>query len=493
MKIELWDGFDKKINSTKYPRTKASVTLDATLKQPTSIENPTFTISGNTYRYNYAYAFSHYYFITDVIYNTNGTTDLVCRLDALASNISAIQGYRGFIEYSSSSDRLNILDPRNNPTGNYNTAYTPVSFTNNPFHVGGVYILGVLNDSGYGANGPVCYYHMDATSMGLFQKTMFNHDFITNLVEEFSGSASSLVSCVWLPLDDTALSGIEGSGFVPVKVGSYEMSGSTIGYRVTGKALTGRRIRIPYVDTTINFPSSTIYGYNDYTYLDKAPYSTGLLYLPFVGCVPLDLDVFGRSRSVRISGEIDVLTGDLVWVISAKASVSGITDYVKVATYSGNIATNVPLSAASTDSFGTVSGTISTIGGIATAIIGAASAGTGAGVAAAVMGGVGATASGVMQTVKSFELHTMVNGSISSAVSAYLGLAPTIIIYTAEPTETILENFKTSQGLPFMAIDTVGNHSGYIKMRNASIQLSGAHADEVETVNNYLNSGFFNE
>ena len=43
------------------------------------------------------------------------------------------------------------------------------------------------------------------------------------------------------------------------------------------------------------------------TYLEKAPYCSGVLYLPFVGFVPIDMDVAAFTKSIQIDGWVDIL------------------------------------------------------------------------------------------------------------------------------------------------------------------------------------------
>lgn len=491
MQIKLWKNFNKRNNSTKQPADASAVTINATLKAPTSIESPVFTVLGNDTEYNYVNAFGHYYFIDDIIQNTNGTSDIHCTQDELATWKTNIAGYRGFMEYAADSDNIIISDVRNNPTNNWNGAYTPITIEHNPFHATGVYILGVLNDSGFGAVGPVCYYMLDASDMGRFQQAMFSHDFIRNIVQEFTGSASSLVSCIWLPLTDTAMASVTTEGFETVKVGSYSLDSVPGVNAVKGKPLIGRHLTIARQTVNVSFPSVVTFGISERNYLDKAPYSTGVLYLPFVGCVPLDLDIISLDRKFDISADIDVISGDIVYTLYTYAG--QIT--TKYATYSGNIATHLPLSSASYDAMGALSGGISTIGGVVGTVLGAtasAASGNYAAAGAAVIGGAFTAAGGALNTAKSFEVHTMVNGSISSAIGAHLGLTPTVMIFTAEPTELNLKAFKAEQGMPVFATETIGSHSGYIKMRDAKISLPSLASDR-EAVNSYLNSGFFYE
>ena len=47
------------------------------------------------------------------------------------------------------------------------------------------------------------------------------------------------------------------------------------------------------VDCSFAIPDPT--GLDAYSYLDQVPYTTGLIYLPYVGVVPLDLEIFAKE------------------------------------------------------------------------------------------------------------------------------------------------------------------------------------------------------
>ena len=83
MTIKYWNNFQKKINSTARPLDSAAVSVSATLKSPTSIENPTFILTGDNFNINYVEAFGHYYFVNDVVSVRNGMIEVSCTQEVL--------------------------------------------------------------------------------------------------------------------------------------------------------------------------------------------------------------------------------------------------------------------------------------------------------------------------------------------------------------------------------------------------------------------------
>ena len=258
-----------------------------------------------------------------------------------------------------------------------------------------------------------------------------------------------------------------------IKIGSKTMVSS-------GCLVTNRIINITTGSTNLTFNSYSGGAGNDMSYLEKAPYCTGELYLPFVGYVPIDMDFASYTKNLTVSATIDILTGDICYKVQYGA--------YWVATYSGNIATKMPVSGASRDSVGIASGVLTTIGGIAATV---ATIKTG-GAATSIIGAAGAALGGGVMTAKSAEFHTMINGSNSSAVAANIAVNPFVMIYQYLPAETDLLAYQAEQGMPYFKTATLSSLSGYIKCADASVSIPG-NGSEHSVVNGYLNSGFYLE
>lgn len=466
MNINVWSNFSKRVNSTKRPTNGTQKTV--ILKEETDIENPTFILDTTDFTINYVEAFGHYYFAK--CRNLDGRrTAIDCTMDPMATYKSQIGSTSALIEYAASSSNVAILDPRNQPTDLITTTATTITLSGLNFNKVGCYVVGVLSDTANGNTGLLDYYVMSASQMGTFNANLNDQNFLTQLQNSFTNATDSLVSCIWLPL-----SGI-GSGSNPVHIGSYTLPAPTAVSKVVDRVYS-----FASGLTTIGFSSISGGAGANMTYLERPPYCSGELFLPFVGWVPLDMDLLAYAKSIQVNGYVDIVTGDIVFKVAYGS--------VWVSTFNGNIATKVPVSSATYDAVGVAGGTLTAIGGIAAAIATATTGGS----ATALIGAAGTFLGGSFAAAKSTELHTMINGSNSSALGAQLGLDAYALIHQNIPTETNLTAIRSSQGLPMYEVHTISSLSGFVKCSNASADIPG-DKQEKDIVNSYLNSGFYYE
>lgn len=94
---------DKKINSTKTSFSGSS--LSCKLKEPCSMQSPTFVVQGlsKSTLYNYASFEGRYYWVDDIIYLTNDIQEVHCSLDPLATYKVDIKATTGFINFGPES------------------------------------------------------------------------------------------------------------------------------------------------------------------------------------------------------------------------------------------------------------------------------------------------------------------------------------------------------------------------------------------------------
>ena len=473
MNINVWSNFSKKVNSTAQPTSGTQKTV--LLKEETDVESPSFILGTTDLTINYVEAFGRYYFAKCKSLDGN-RTEIICTPDRLATFKSQIGSYTGFIEYSGGSIAVTIPDPRNQPTCDVVMKQSNETLLSDSILSGtGSYVIGVISDDVNGASGSVQYYGMTASQMADLMQEVFNtNGFWTSLKNQFNDTMNSLVSCIWLPFANLAISNVFGSPQY-IKIGENQCStaqGRPLLYRIFGP-------NAPIV-LTVDFP----YSSKGHTYLDKAPYSSGTLFLPFVGNVPLDIDAIFTTRKITIDFSIDVITGDIVYRIMYSDDNA---DY-RFATYSGNLATKVPVSGASYDAIGEATGIITSAGGVLAAA-GAIAGGVGGKALAA---GITTALAGGYHAATSIQLHAMVNGSASSALGVSNGGKAIATIITNVPAELNLTAFQAEQGMPFFRTAQVSTQSGFIKMANASVSIPGSQEDK-DAVNGFLNSGFFYE
>ena len=467
MTITYWTSFNKRKNSTKQPTGGTNIST-VVLKDDTSIMNPVFDCVGLPANVNYIQvsAWGRYYFVRNVTHVGADRLLVECECDVLATYKSNIGSYSGFKEYSAASSNVTIRDPRNVPTELVDASYDTIAFSPSHFDTTGTYIIGVLNDHASGATGVISYYAMNASEIVLFTSEVYSSSFITQISNQFNAVQDSLVSCIWVPISYNTIPGSSQT----VHIGREDMV-------ATGKKLTNRILTNSSGSVSLTFPSGNSGGV-DMEYIDCPPFTTGMMYLPFVGLVPLNMELAAFTKNISIEYTVDIITGDVVYQIRYGGSWSS--------TFNGNCATKMPVTGASYDGVGVATGALAVIGGaVGTALTVASDGG-----AAPVLGGVASMLGGAISAAKSMELHTMINGSASSAIGARLGLVPYYVIYQYLPTMTNLTAIQTEQGLP--VFDVEATTSGYNKYNNASVSIAGT-AEEKDTVNGYLNSGFYYE
>lgn len=460
MNIKYWSGFSKRKNSTKQPT--GGTDCAVVLKEDTSILQPAFIVSTIPDTVNYIQAFGRYYFVTDIVRNINGAFEVQCTVDELASYKSNIGATSALVEYTSSSNNIMITDPRNRPTFETIEKYGDLfDLSNIGFNLSGSYVVGIVSDAG------INYYAMTKAQFTTLCTNLYDHTFAAQISNDFYDMKNCIVSCVWMPYTPV------GGAITPIFLGGVNEIGG--GYLIPESA---RIRRYPVGSVSFTKPATDL-GYN-LSYLDYAPYSEGALYLPFVGNVPLDLDIYAEQSSLRILLSIDQFTGDIVYVL-----MRGAGDVIS--SYQGNFGVSVPIAGQSYNALGAMGSSISLLGGAATAIGGAIT-----GNAGVLGGGLASVASGSITMAQSLSKHTQINGSLSSAVSAGLHLIIMYHIITRKPAETNLTACKSILGMPYFKQATISSLSGFIKCAGASVNIDGS-PEEKDGINSYLNSGFYYE
>lgn len=462
MQIKYWTDFAKRKNSTKQPT--GGTTATVTLKEPCGIASPSFISAAIPESVKYIEAWNRYYFVSEVTHD--GPEIIIsCTPDVLATYKSNIGALSADVEYTSSSTNVLINDPRNKPTEQIDESLSAIfdltsyNFKLNPT----TYIVGTITDKG------LRYCIMTEAELQTVCNTIYTTDFVQSLNNVIYDMKNIIVSCIAIPYNPTKT----------VLVGGLTVDTTVLlsdAYYVANRLVHV----LQGVSCSFTVPDPT--GLDVHSYLDHAPYTTGALYLPYVGVVPLDIDIFSENQQFIVDMYLDICTGDMVYRISKTTG-----DYV--ATYQGNCATQIPISGTSLNNpMGALASGISAIGGIAQAAAGIAS-----GNAALVGSGALGVAGAAMGAVQSLSLHTQVNGCISSAVGCMVGSVGKVMIFKRRPSElNITTGFKYISGLPYFKEATISSLSGYVKCNGASVNISGFDSDR-DAVNAYLNSGFYYE
>lgn len=217
--------------------------------------------------------------------------------------------------------------------------------------------------------------------------------------------------------------------------------------------------------TTINCGTVSLSEYFGNVF-DYSPFTEISLYLPFIGIVRLDVSDVMRS-SINVKYHVDVITG--ACLADVKVSRDGANSVLYQ--YAGSCIVTYPLSSGSYASAlaGIVSiaggaiGTIATGGALAPVAIGAA---------------VGAT-----------KLHSDVqkSGSFTGAAGAMGSKKPYLII--SRPQTALPSNYKKYEGNPSRHYTTVGDCSGFIRVKDVHVDKMSASNKELDMIEALLKSG----
>ena len=457
---------NKRNNSTKLPT--GGETISCILKDECSIITPILELKlASRPNYNYAYIedFGRYYYVSDWNYY-KGIWTCSLKVDVLTSWRTQILDTKAFVEYSSSNYDKSITDNRMNVSEHkiYENWQEPEE--NSWFSANGCYILSIISTDANGYNGACAVYALTQEQLAQFSANITAQDFLDGVWEgiknAFNNPFDAIVSCRWIPFDYSSLNGSEKEIVIV-----YAESG------VYGKLLNSNFMSRSF-GTAIPFRTIT----PDFT--DLPPFVTGVLYLPFIGTVPLDLSAFYPANYLYINMKCDVVTGDLVYTISPSATFF-------ISTYSGNCATQIPLSNNMVDSLGMAASTSGIIGGLATTIAGIIKKDP-----KLLTKGLGAVGLGSYGTARSAEVHTQTNGSLSSRIGAHVQRTIELALIKNVTLDNYGENRKEIIGLPCFTTNRLGTLTGYCQCSGASVS-APASDGELETINAIINNGFYIE
>lgn len=473
MTITYWNNFAKRKNSTMQPSvTGTDVTV--TLKEGTSIEKPTFILTGNLFTCNYVKAFNHYYFVDDIKSVRNSLCEIECSMDVLATYKSEIGSYTALIERSASFYDSDYPDPavavqNDVMLGASTTSVSRLSDT-------GKFALTVLNNAGSGTGFTVTYFVGASTLQDIAR--YINTDWgsaITPAVGDgangilqwlqatFLKTGDCVVDCRWLPITDSAYSGDTSNETIVIGVDSIYYGGNPV---------KGDRLVFPHVSVESGSVSIPHY-YSDFR--KYAPYTTAKLYIPCYGIVDINTIDFPHDAIYWIY-YIDPQTGDAAVVLCADSGYSK-----TVAIYNFNISVQCPVGRVGTDVTGFMQSGLATSAMIAGAMALPSKFSTAAGIATG--------ASAINTLGSALGTTSSVNGRQGGRVMSVnrdfiLSLSAKV---TQDPTSV-----TTESGRPCMATHQISTCSGFVKCVNADVEISGM-GSEKEAVNEYLNGGFYYE
>lgn len=458
-------SFTKRRNSTLQPTGTGTVKA-CKLKDNCSVHDPVLVLNGSPVQYDYAHisTWGRYYFVTDIISLANGLTEYHLTEDVLASNKTAISTSKAYIAFASTGYDLWIPDTRialgcQKMGGHLNG---PNWFNDNH------YLLTVFNDSNGAIDvaGMATVYYMTEGQLRAFKAWMSTSTVWDALRQYFQGDPmQAIFSLKWIPYT------------IPAADLSTQ-NGVMIGNQVWNYN------NLPYVNNyaTIynNYGfSHSMWYYNDFR--GFSPYTTGIMYLPGVGTMPINTGDFILSEKINLKCYIEAITGSVLY--SIERGDSGIV----VASASTNVAADAPLGRSTINTGGVMSGLSGAIGGVAGAIVGVASndfRGAAAGASQAV-------SSAINMVVAASQHTASIAGGVGSRAAAAIPHA-VYSEYYIDTEDPAAADYIAQRGRPVNKVDTIGSYSGFVQTINASIPLN-ATAEEIDEVNRFLDAGIYYE
>lgn len=440
--------FSKRKNSTKRP-TGQGTEVPCLLKSATTFQNPMFILKkpmNDMLQFNYAKWADHYYFIDSTTSINAGQTEISCTEDVLATYKNEISNYTCFIERSSNQTTL-ANDTMYIPTNDW------VLSTRNVSHKEKImtstysqqYIIRLVSRTG------VASYYINGDQLNNLLDYMYTEsnfsDVITDAITKLMFDPFKyILDLKWIPFVDSAFN---NSNDEAIQLGFWD------------SGVTAKRID---EDTVVNFSYSfafdnPLYAITDFRYYSPS-FSNYFIKLPFIGVVALN--PYKIDESVNALYQFDATSGLCNVFLQSKK--------VVFASYQFQLSVPVQIGYASTN-----------IAQLTTSAVSLVGAGLQGNIAQGISSGIEAGRSITAPEVSMLGTIGNISNILNNQILEFNSYACTSI-----------NPDGASEGYADGTVRSISGLSGYIKCRNASIEISGFTGDQ-EAVNNYLNSGFYYE
>lgn len=488
--------FDKRRNSTKTP-TVAGITpedLSVVLKSPTSYKNPSFHLErSGGFPFNYLDWDGWLYWIDDVISVGNDRFEIRCSLDVLGTLRAYILNTTAFVLYDGTAN-TELPDGRLSVKTTKAVSINQGAFSYLGGHSfpGGTIVAGIITDDG------ASFYEMDGSKAdslfsnindteipGLLPVPSISwdsstlEDILDGLARVMNTIGRNFVTGLRHVLGSRSASDcIISAKQLPVLPGAIAGNSETIYLGTWNTGVTGKRItnRIVLDSADVSIP----WAFSDWR--RNSPYTELYLYIPFVGLISLSPgDLMGESN-IHIDASLDVISGDVLFEVSAGSGAGGLGGGYYIGQYGGNIAGAYAIGSSAVS-----------IGQQAVTAIGATAAGAAivatGGAAAAMAAKIGAA--GIAGIIAS---NTPTPSSVSGGGGgAALGLASVCYcISVTHDTNVAPDSVAASIGTPSMEQKALSALTGFVQTKCASV--SAPFYDGIlDECNSLLDGGVFIE
>lgn len=440
--------FSKRKNSTKRP-TGQGTEVPCLLKSATTFQSPTFILQrpmNDMLQFNYAKWADHYYFIDSTTSINAGQTEISCTEDVLATYKNEIGNYTCFIERSSNQTTL-ANDTMYIPTNAW------VLSARNVIHKEKImtstysqqYIIRVVSRTG------VASYYINGDQLNNLLDYMYTESNFTDVITDaitklMFDPFKYIVDLKWIPFVESAF---KNNNIETIQLGFWD------------SGVIAKRID---EDTVVNFSYSfafdnPLYAITDFRYYNPS-FSNYFIKLPFIGVVALN--PYKIDESVNALYQFDATSGLCNVFLQSKK--------VVFASYQFQLSVPVQIGYATTN-----------IAQMTTSAVSLVSAGLQGNIAQGISSGIEAGRSITAPEVSMLGTIGNISNILNNQILEFNSYACTSI-----------EPDGASEGYVDGNVRSISGLSGYIKCRNASIEISGFTGDQ-EAVNKYLNSGFYYE
>lgn len=450
--------------------------VDVKLKDMTSITSPTLLLSSFApifYNYVEIMGWSRYYFISSSA-SVEGMWEVSLTEDYLATFRAYILNTNANILYATGSTK-SIVDSRipvksTVSIGHKFAAIPKLTITEGS----GAVILGLTGKGSLGA-----YLMQNSTLVselldGIDSWSSFITDNWTFTKQLFFGGSASecLRSAIALPI---VLGGDQVSTGTPedLNLGNYpcmDSNGNSIkGYKITKPIISfGDTIDIPWQSTD---------------WKKVAAYSSIKMYFPFIGIITLPATELQDDSSITYHYSLNVTSGDI------SLEVYGTTSKLKVATASGNCAMPTAFGSTGINTSKLTTAAATGLGALVAISAASATGGLSFLAEAAIGGAIGSTA---LQTMEA--LGGTGQGSAGLGGGSSQGLDKVVHIFVIQKELSASQNsFDPIMGKPFMEVDLIGNHRGFVQTDGFQLSSDFAYSAEKDQVNKLMDSGVYIE
>lgn len=466
-------SFTKRKNSTKQPGSLGD-SRSCKLKETTSLDAPTFIIQGNDFNYNYCEWNGRYYFITDIRSVHNNLSEIDCELDVLATYKDYILNTTAFVLYDSVANtelpdnRLPIKTSKTVQTSSVACPFVPD---------GGTYILSIT-----GSHGSTGVYKVSEAELGALIDDLQD---VTDNIFDFNGITSPtrptsqdlwdwlgyigdylkyMFDCAVRPISQIFGSGnipqnIRECRFIPFNVGTTAGQNTVyLGTFQTQQSLGKLNTETVHRTATVNIPWQAT------DYRRRSPFTEIYLYLPYIGMTKLSSENLVGQTSITVAYTLALRDGGLICTVSSGGEILG--------QFNGNVGASVPVGISNISLPQAAQALISTAASVATdslAAFGMAS----------------------IQYANAVTPNFTCIGGLDGLAAT--GANQNITCYTVYH-DTIAPPNQNLQviGSPTMHSKSLSGLTGYCQCVDAHVE-APAMSGELESIDNYLNTGFFIE